>query len=342
MATGATLGNQNYAWWVGQNGKIYANIAGVGVREIGGQVNDDGGATIMSYADTGMPSDYLTADKRIADPVNPPKTTVTAGTGATAPVLNQGAVNATNQALTSVDTEETIGKQNIGRQYDSLISEYDAEAGRANADFTEGNQNNTDNLAKNKQNALLAGAQGRRGLRGVLGSIGALFGDGTKLADRAVMESVNDDIGEAADTFAGNASTLTKAKTRFDEDDEKRRTQAKDARKNQETELEGRMLSKRQQFMKDMAKLYGDADMTAQANDWMGRAGGLNEAIAQRTAVQATPMTRGAAAFTPGALETYLAGAGDMTVQVANNGQGATGPTLLAGRKKKDEELVAA
>ena len=330
-------------YWEGQDGNIW-------LRKADGTTSNLGDPQTAKVWDLG-----LNGATQIADPLPggnqtaaPTSGTGTGGTGTSArvaPVLNQAGVNATQQAIDSLATEDTVGRQNIEAGYNSLMGKYDVEAQRATRDFEEGNQTNTDNLQKNKQNSLVAGAQGRRGLRGVLGSIGALFGDGSKLADRAVMESVNDDIGEAADTAKGNATTLTKAKTRFDEEDTVRRDEARTAKQNQTTEHERNLLTKRQKFLQEMAKLFGDAERTAEHDRFMGEAGGLNNEIAKRGGVAATAYTPKAAAFTPGELENYLAGAGDMTVQVAQGGTGAQGPTLLAGRGRKkaeEEELVAA
>lgn len=80
----AYLGNQDLQWWVGEDGNIYANIAGRGVKKLQGWVNEDGSAIIQSHADLGMPSDGLPANTRIADPVNPPSAGGTGGSGAAA------------------------------------------------------------------------------------------------------------------------------------------------------------------------------------------------------------------------------------------------------------------
>ena len=134
-----------------------------------------------------------------------------APTGPAKPQLNQAAVDATNKAISSLDIERDTGYRNIDDSFNSLISRYGKEAAQNEADYREQGETNTNNLVKNKQNALVAAAQGRRGLRGSLAAIGALSGDGGVLADRAVTAAANQDIGEAADTYAGNAVQLDKA-----------------------------------------------------------------------------------------------------------------------------------
>lgn len=344
MQTGATLGNTKYAWWVGTDGNAWANIEGVGVRNLGpAMMNPDGGATIMSWGDTSLPSDYLQASQRITDPVNgggDGTATAVSSTGTARPVLNQAAVGATGQAIAATDTKQNVGYKSIDDSYGSLIGGYDREVQQNEADYGDQTVTNNTNLSKNKQNALVAASQGRRGLRGVLASIGALFGTGGKLADRAVTTEANQDIGQATDTAAGNAKQLDTAIGRFREEDKNRRADADTAKLNQRMRLEGDVATDRQKLYKQMADLYSEAGDNASASEWLRKAGDINQYIAERSGVASTPLTARAAAFTPGKLADYLAGAGDMTVQVAPTG-GASGlpsTTLLAGRRKKDRE----
>lgn len=346
MAT--TLGNQSYAWWVGADGNIWANIGGVGVRKLGGSVNPDGSATIMSYGDANMPSDYLQANQRIADPVSRTGGGAVLGASTEAPkVVNTAAVGATQQAIDSLGTEQATGNQNIDDSFGSVVGQYDRENQQNEGDYTDQTTTNNKNLDRNRQNAMVAAAQGRRGLRGTLSAIGALSGTGGELADRVVTTGANQDIGEATDTAATNAQALDKAIGRYREEDKNRRAQAETARTNQRTSLEGSIAAKRQQFYQKMADLFNEGGDTGNAAKYLGLAGGLNNEIASKTRVAATPITAQSAAFTPGTLESYLAGAGDMTVKVAGGGNGTGIPTILAGgrdpAKKKDrEDAVAA
>lgn len=256
----------------------------------------------------------------------------------------RAAISNTDKAIDSLDTELETGYGNIDDSFDSLINKYTREAKKNEADYTDQSNTNSNNLQKNKQNALLAAAQGRRGLRGALSAIGALSGDGGVLADRAVTTGANQDIGEAADTFATNAQGLDKAIENFREEDDDRRREAKTTRTNQRTALEGRVAEKRQNFYQKMAELYGDLEDTGAAESWLNKAGDLNNTIAKKTRVAATAFNPRSAAFTPGDLESYLAGAGDMTVDVAAGGTpGANPSTILAGRgrRRKDEEAAA-
>ena len=265
------------------------------------------------------------------------------GSGTVKPKLNQAAVDATNAAISSLDVERDTGYRNIDDSFNSLISRYQKEANQNEADYTEQTETNTNNLQKNKQNALVAAAQGRRGLRGTLAALGALSGDGGVLADRAVTTAANQDIGEAADTFATNAQGLDKAINRFRDEDKDRRAEAETTRTNQRTALEGSIASKRQNYFQKLAEIYGQAEQEGAANKNLAKAGALNNEIASKTRVASTAFNPRTAAFTPGDLESYLAGAGDMTVDVTagGTGEGANPTSLVAGRKRKEERELA-
>lgn len=319
-------------YWIGQDGNTYMKAAGM--------------EGVQKWAAPLLPPEQLGL-RQIDDPMVAEQTNSgTGGKGEPAKVLNQAAVGATQQAIDSLGTEQEVGYGNIEGGFNSLTGQYDKERARNKADYDEENVNNNQSLIKNKQNALLAAAQGRRGLRGTLASIGALSGTGGELADRAVTTEANQDIGEATDTYAGNAQQLDKAWNRFEDEDEDRRAEAGTARTNQRTALEGSIAAKRQNFFQKMAELFAEGGDTASAADWLGRAGGLNQEIAAKTAVGSTPFSARSAAFTPGDLESYLAGAGDMTVDVRAGGTGGVGgPTsVLAGRgrrKREREEALA-
>lgn len=321
-------------YWRGTDGNVYYKTSS-GVTNLG----SDASRAILSGAD------------EISDPNpggNNPQTQGVTTTGtvrsAPAPVLNTAALDATDQAIGSLDTEFNVGNQNIDESLRSVTGRYDQERGKNRGDYDESTVTNNQNLQKNKQNALLAAAQGRRGLRGTLSAIGALSGDGIALSDRVVTEGANDDIGEAADTATGNQTTLDKAWRNFDDEDRQRRAESETSARNSKTALEGSIASKRQQMLQKRAEILSEGGRTSEAAQALAAAGGLNNEIATKSRVQATPITQRSAAFTPGELADYLAGAGDMTVDVAEGGVPGAGTTLLAGRKdrKKEEQAVAA
>ncbi len=260
---------------------------------------------------------------------------------------SQAARDNTQKAIDSLGTELNVGYGNIDAESGAVRSRYDREARMNEDDYNTQTVTNNQNLLKNKQNELQAAAQGARGLRGTLASIGALGGDGLKLANRAVTNAANQGIGEATETAANNAMQLDTAIKKFRDEDRIRRDELETQARNQKTALEGRVESKRQSYFQKMAELFNEIGDAGNAAAFLNRAGDLNNTIAAKTAVAATPIAARSAAFTPGALADYLAGAGDMTVTAEAGdatGLGTSPTSILAGRKderKKQQSTLA-
>lgn len=253
----------------------------------------------------------------------------------------QAALNNTQKSIDSLGTELNVGYGNIDAEANTVRSRYDREAEGNEKDYSTQTVNNNQSLLKNKQNALQAAAQGARGLRSTLSSIGALGGTGQTLANRAVTNAANQDIGEASETAAGNARTLDTAIGKFRDEDRARRDELEVSARNNRTALEGRVESKRQSYFQKMAELFSELGDSNSATDYLNRAGDLNNTIASKTAVAQAPIAARGAAFTPGTLADYLAGTGDMTVSAEAGdatGEGATPATILAGRGKDERK----
>lgn len=331
----------NQVAWIGQDGNLWWR-QGDNVINAGSASNYEftsGGLRALNF-DTplGQGAGFAPGVDQIDDPMVQKQVSGSGGSGRTTPVLNQAAVDNTRKAIDSLSQEQQVGYQNIEDNFSSVMGRYDREKRNNRADFDEGIVTNNQNLEQNRQNALVSAAQGLRGLRGVLASIGALSGDGGALANRAVTIEANQDLGGATETAAANAKNLTRAWDRFEDEDEQRRADARTARMNSRTALEGSIARKRQSLLQKLAELFGAAGNTDEATRYLNEAGDLNNVIAAKSRVQSAPIVAKGAEFVPGELDSYLAGAGDMTVDVRRGGVGAGGPTaVLAGRSSDDE-----
>lgn len=327
--------NVNGVYWIGQDGNVW-------VKGSDGNVSNMGRPTGTPLK-SGIEAEKGSIGAWYIDDPNPGNGGGSSGSGSggSNTTLNRAAIDATKQALGSLDTEKSVGYKNIEDNFKALLGGYDRERSQNREDYTEGTTTNSQNLTKNKQNALLAASQGLRGLRSVLAALGALGGTGSFLANRAVQTSANQDIGEASDTFATNSRNLDKAWSRFDTEDEQRRKEAQTTRENNRTALEGKILSKRQEIYQKLAELFGSGGDTAKAEGYLGAAGELNNPIAQKSRVGATPFVAKSAAFTPGDLATYLAGAGDKTVGVSNGASGSNGSLFYGPNLRKRKEATA-
>jgi len=348
------VGNDDFRGWLAANadkqfqGGANVSVSGAGLNKIVGNDGKTGSSAAW---------DRTAASNAYEEWMNGRQTTVAdqqAGAAASAAARaeaakraqSQAALGNTQKAIDSLGTELNVGYGNIDAETNSIRSRYDREAQTNEGDYNTQTVNNNQSLLKNKQNALQAAAQGARGLRSTLASIGALGGTGQVLANRAVTNSANQDLGEASETAAGNARTLDTAIGKFRDEDKIRRDELETQRKNNRTALEGRVEAKRQGFLQKMAELFNEIGDSGRATDYLNRAGDMNNTIAQKTAVAAAPIAARGAAFTPGTLADYLAGTGDMTVTTQAGdatGMGTTPSSILAGRKdekRKQTTLV--
>jgi hypothetical protein len=172
--------------------------------------------------------------------------------------------------------------------------------------------------------------------------MGALGGTGSILADRAISDSANKDLGGARDNFETNAKTLQTAWGDFESLDKRRRQQADNTRTSNKDAVESDILTERQKSLQELAGLYEQAGNTGRYGELMGQATSLTPQIAglSKSRSAYTPVQGG---FNPGELGSYLAGNRDMTVgrQAGSTNQALNNPLYaFSGNTKRDEELV--
>lgn len=346
------VGNDDFKGWLAANadkefqGGAYNRVTGAGLNKIVGNDGTTGSSAKwdISAAANAFKEWQNGRQTTVADQQAGAASSAAARAEAAQRAQSQAALGNTQKAIDSLGTELQTGYGNIDAETGAIRSRYDREAATNEADYNDQTVSNNQSLLKNKQNSLQAAAQGARGLRGTLASIGALGGDGIKLANRAVTTAANQDVGQATETAAGNSQTLDKAIGRFREEDRDRRNELDTQARNNRTALEGRVEAKRQSYYQKMADLFGDLGNGGEAANYLNRAGDLNNTIASKTAVAAAPIASRGAAFTPGSLADYLAGAGDMTVSTAEGdmtGMGTTPSSILAGRKDEKRRQTA-
>lgn len=184
-------------------------------------------------------------------------------------------------------------------------------------------QNEQTNTAA-RQAAMVQAAAGGRGLRSVLASMGALGGTGLDLANQAVSREANVDIGNADKNFQTNAGNISDSWARAEDEDTKRRAEARTIRENARTNNAAEVASTRQSMYNQLAGLFDRG--TSQANSYLAQASALNPTIAAGSRQAVTPYTKSQQLFSPGKLQEYLGGVRDLSVSAsaAPSGQSST------------------
>lgn len=324
----------NSVYWVGADGNVWFKH-GDQVKNVGKPIN---------LYDQGFDSNQISAEAtRIADP-NPPQQTSAApsnpngGGGYSAPAKpdRSNDIALQNSGLNAVGQQETSGISQVDKTLKQLLGQYDEETGANEKNYTDQTNTNQNNLQKNRQTAYVNAAQGRQGLFGTLASLGALSGSGIDLANRAVQKTANTDLAGAADNYATNANQLDTAIGTYRREDKARRENANTSAENARTNVRNEAAKSRLQFYTNLANDYSDMGNAAEAKRYTGLAGELYPQIAS-TNVPNAQIAYSGAAFTPGTLADYLAGANDTTVTATPTQPGSSIPGLVATPLKKKQ-----
>lgn len=329
--------------WQGQDGNMWVKDS-QGTRSMG---KYDPSIAMGMASNIAGKQDYVIIDDPNPGNKTPDKFTdpgVGSGGGGGSQYTNTDAARQRIQAnLDALDGLLEAQNATAKGEYDTLISQYDTEDARAKQDYERQTQTNVDARSRGLQGAYTAATQGSRGLSGVLASIGALSGTGVDLANRAVAQAANTDIGNVNDNYTTNATNLNTAWARTEEDQIKRREAADTALENARLKNAGDIAKQRIDLYGQLGDKYADAGMFDQAKSTSAKIDPHYKTI-NKAAKAATPnFTAMKASFDPAALETYLAGGYNQSVSTQGGGAGANLPAntpLYAQSRKKDKALA--
>lgn len=244
--------------------------------------------------------------------------------------------------LAAVDSQLNTGLGSISAALAKLLGQYDTETGTNEGIYKTQSETNQNNLQKNKQTALVNAAAGRQGLFGTLAAIGALNGSGIEVANRAVQKGANDDLAGAADSYGTNQSGLDTAIGQYRQDDKMRRENAETAAENARLNARSEAAKTRMTLFTNLANNWAEMGDAAKARSYTEQAAALYPEMA-RTTIPNAAINYTGAAFSPGQLQNYIAGADSTAVTTTpTGGDRGTLPGLIAAPGKKKQQIVAA
>lgn len=341
VSSAPKLARTGQIYWKGADGNYYLKGAG------------GNGAAVQNLgnAQQAKPWDLtLNGAQEIADPVQGGGGQPSGGGGAPAPSNPNGGggaavkkvdksndINLNLAGLGAVDQQTNSGLAAIDKVLATLKGQYAEEAAANEKSYTDNSNTNQGNLQKNKQSAMVNGAQGRRGLFSTLSSLGALNGSGIDLANNAVKRGVEVDLSGAGDNYATNQSGLDTSIGTFRREDKNRNANADLTAGNAKTNVQNDAARSKQNFYKNIANDYDEMGNAGESSRYSGMAAGLYPAVAASNVPNAN-LGYSAAAFDAPSLESYLAGQGgtQVTATPANAGAGANAlPGLTVGGTAK-------
>lgn len=259
---------------------------------------------------------------------------------AAANAAKQAQVNAVLAGLAPLDTVRANARTGAQSRYDQMLAQYGAEDTRDQENHTKQTTQNENNLSTNRQAALSSAAQGGRGLRSVLAAMGALSGTGQVLANRAVSNQANLDLGQARNAFDVNADTLNTAWSDVERQQRQRRTNAASALENEQAAADLDYYKNQQNVYNRAADIYGAG--TPEGNNYIGQATSLYAPIAGATRTNVAKYDTASPLYNQQALQNYKAGTGDMTVGTqANASSNVINNPLYALSQRRREEQIA-
>lgn len=346
VSSAPNLSRTGQIYWQGANGNIYLKGAGGN----GAAVTDLGPAAQAQPWNLTLNGAQEIADPNVGGGAAAGGSTTPApagGGGGTAvkKVDKSGDINLNLSGLGAVDSQTDAGLSSIDKALATLKGQYGEEAAANEKSYTDNSNTNQGNLQKNKQSAMVNGAQGRRGLFSTLSSLGALNGSGIDLANNAVKRGVEVDLSGAADNFATNQGGLDTSIGTFRREDKNRNANADLSAENAKTNVRNDAARSKQNFYKNIANDYDDMGDAGNSQRYSGMAASLYPSVAA-TNVPNANLGYSAAAFDAPSLESYLAGQGgtQVTATPTQPGAGANAlPGLTVGgqaKKKLVPQLV--
>lgn len=357
--------NNNYAWWVGQDGNIWANVNGNVDKYT--QRGSGTNSSIVVGKDGDINGISLWGSNQIEDPNKP---------------ANNDNNNAANN--NSVDTDysaiyaaqEAAKRANQDKYYDDLISVYQNKLDNAGSALAELNakskekfdtqqselqtayDNNKQSYDKsttqNAQNNLLARNtitdNASRGLRSLLRTLGAMGAGGSSAAlynaPDAVTEQANTEYANAGNEYAQNQQNLDTNWNTYAANWENDKKKSKDAydselRANEQTVINTKndLLSKIMEANSGRAA-YGNGFVNGLMDRVVGQMKANDNRYNELNKFQKSSYDGTTAKYEAPALSTYNTNNVDLTTQVQGNTDGSTTPTLamLLGINRRNNE----
>lgn len=282
--------------WIGQDGNLYygSGVEGTGVQNMGkwaGNYEQSSGGIRSTNFDTplGQGAGFMPNVKMMDDPnpsgnVPSSSTAPSGGSGRVYDPLNQGAVDATNASLASLDTILANALANAQRGYKNAVGTMNQQEQSQRKSYDEGTLSNMQNYDANLGASLRAG---RSGLSGLMAALRGGGGAGNDFARDWVQNTVADtaanDIREGYNTFDENKRGLDTTLSTFLTELGRKRQENEDTLVNNRRAANLYDAQQKQSLNQTLSELYGKAGMFDQASDFMGRAGSQAGRIAENS-----------------------------------------------------------
>lgn len=330
----------NGVYWIGQDGNTYVN----------GDITN--GSTVKWSAPMKTPQQlgYLLQD----DPVNPTGNILGVNSNDPAPVqrsqssaptpppiFNDAAARNTQMSIDQLPGLLASSLAEEQQRFDNTERQFNDQEAAERAKYDESVVTNQKNYDANYMDSIRAGIKGLGGLFNILRGTGAYGGSVNDDVRELVGGITADDIRNGADTRNENQAQLDSSINSYLAELAQKRRQNRDTVENNQRAIKRDNATKLQELYGTMAGLYGDAERTAERDDWMSRAGALTPEIAANSRTQVSSYDTTPATVRAPELSAFAESRQPNSIEMPSNGQIGAGIFSMNNRRRNQQSISA-
>lgn len=332
-------------YWIGQDGNVWvagangsAQNVGRPIQKYAGGIDAERASIVGKEIPDPLPGGVQSAGSAPSDP------TGSGSGGATeAPkVLNQAGIDNTQRTINEIPALLQAALAAEQTKYNNTLGQFNEQEQGQRKTYNDSTVTNQKNYDATFMDSIRAGIKGLGGLMALLRGTGAAGGTAEDLARDTVGGVTAQDIRGGADTREENQTNLDSTLSTFLTELNRKRAANEDAFQNNQRAVRRDSNTQLQDLFGKMAGFYGDVGDTANANNWMNRAGELTPSIARDSMTQVTPYDTAPVTVKAPQL-TAFADPTQPSVEVAQDSQVGSGIfTMTEPKRKKDPTAVLA
>lgn len=255
------------------------------------------------------------------------------------PALNQAAINNTRIAIDQLPALLQAALAAEATRYGNTTRGFDTQQQQQQGQYDTSTTTNQQNYDANYMDSIRAGVKGLGNLFNLLRGTGAGGGTAQEQAQDLVGGVTAQDIRTGADTQKANQTSLDAALSTFLTDLRGKRDAAADTFENNKRAINRDNQTQLQDLYGKMAGYYFDGGRTAQATDFMNKAGSLTPGIAANSQSRQSAYDTTPVAVQAPTLSAFEAPSQPDVVSTPNNGQVGSG-IFTMNRKKEQQDLA--
>lgn len=308
-----------------------------------GQVQRNGGFDITSGSNMITPP----APTRVSNPTGTPTGddpgdtgVLGSGTGAPSgaaalPALNMAAINNTQLSLDQLPALLQAALDAENTRYGNLTRAFTDQENNQRGVYDTSTTTNQQNYDANYMDSIRSGIKGLGGLMNILRGTGAAGGTAQDIVRDTVGGITASDIRGGADTQKANQTELDSSLSSFLTELKGKRQVADDTLENNKRSYQRDNLTQMQDLLGKMSGYYADGGRTAEATNFMNRAGSLTPQIAQNSMAKQSAYDTAPVAVKAPNIAAFAEPTQPEAAAVPENGQVGTG--IFSMNKKKEQ-----